>query len=87
MNKEEQHFNRERFKQEAALGIFNLMEEQGMSREALAKAVGRSHAFISKVLSGSHNLTLETLADLYAALGRAVHLRLAQEFGQVVIPD
>lgn len=85
MNKRLRHFNRERLKEEAALGIYALMEDN-MSRADLAKAIGKSRSFVTKILGGSHNFTLETLADIYAALDRSVHLTLGSDLREVRLP-
>lgn len=69
-------YNQERLKEEAALGIYALMERENVSRAELAERIGRSRGFITKVLGGSHNFTLETLADIYFGLGRHPHLAL-----------
>lgn len=85
-DKETLYFNRERVKEEATIGLFNLMEELGVSRADLARRIGRRPSFVSKVLGGSHNLTLETLADLYLALGRAIHFSHSIDLQRVRVP-
>lgn len=54
---------------EALLGV---MEQRGVSRSELAERIGKSKGFVSQVLSGSRNMTLRTLADLFWALGLEV---------------
>jgi transcriptional regulator with XRE-family HTH domain len=54
--------------------ICEVMEEQGISRTELANQLGKSKAFISQLLNGSHNMTLRTLSDVFVALGLAVHV-------------
>ena len=79
-------FNRESVKEEAAYGIYSLMESQGVSRAELARRIGRNRSFVTKVLGGSHNFTLETLADLYFAFGRYVHFTTGQDLTEVNNP-
>ena len=79
-------FNRERVKEEAAFGIYSLMESQGVSRAELARRIGRNRSFITKVLGGSHNLTIGTLGDLYFALGRALHFAMGDDPTEVQTP-
>jgi transcriptional regulator with XRE-family HTH domain len=70
--------------------LYRLMEEQELSQADLAKAVGVSPAFISKVLHGSTNYTLKTMAKLGRALGASLHVRLAvdnEEVVRVVSPE
>ena len=69
-------FNRARVKLEAATGVIELMDSEDVNQADLARRIGKSRSFVSKILSGEQNLTLETLADLYHALGRSVHFTL-----------
>jgi transcriptional regulator with XRE-family HTH domain len=59
---------------EAMEAIAELMQSQGVSRSQLAERLGKSAAFVTKLLSGENNFTLRTLADVYFALGRSVHV-------------
>lgn len=86
LDRKTRYFNRERLKEEAAIGIYNLMKDQGVTRAALARRIGKGRSFMTKVLEGSHNFTLETLADIYAALGRAAHLSLGDDFQEFRVP-
>jgi transcriptional regulator with XRE-family HTH domain len=79
-------FNRDRVKEEAAIGVYELMEHNGISRAELARRIGRSRSYVTKVLSGSHNVTLETLADLYFAMGRALHFAHSSDPTQLQLP-
>jgi transcriptional regulator with XRE-family HTH domain len=81
-NRFETAYAKARLREEAASGIWALMEKQGVSRKALAESTGVSKAFISKVLSGNHNFTLDKVAELYFALGRAVHLTLSADLAE-----
>lgn len=80
------HFNRERLKEEAAMGIYAAMERDATTRAQLAEMLGKSRAFITKILEGDHNFTLETLADVYGALGRAVHFYLGADLHEFRLP-
>ena len=53
------------------------MEEQGMSRAALARALGTSRANITQILNGK-NVTLRTIAAMAHALGMTPELRLTK---------
>jgi transcriptional regulator with XRE-family HTH domain len=55
----------------ATEAIVRLLEEQGVSRQELARRLGKSKGFVSQLLSGERNMTLRTLADLGHALGRS----------------
>lgn len=55
-----------------------------MKRTDLAKAAGVSAAFVSKVLNGSTNYTLKTMAKLGGAVGAVLQVRLIDEYNEVV---
>lgn len=48
------------------------LEEIGWSQKKLAKVLSKSEAEVSKWLSGTHNLTLRSIAKLEAALGKDI---------------
>jgi transcriptional regulator with XRE-family HTH domain len=60
---------RERLWFEAMESITGLMESQGISRTELARRLGVTPAYITKLLRGTHNMTLATLSDVFFVLG------------------
>ena len=56
-----------------------LMDKQGISRAELARRMGTSRAYITKLLDGNANFTLETMTKVAMALGAAVHVHLAPQ--------
>jgi len=52
------------------------LEEQGISRAELARRLGSSKAYVTKVLSADANFTLATMNRLAAAVGGTVHFRI-----------
>ncbi len=48
--------------------VYALLKEKGWSQKDLANALGKTNAEISKWLSGSHNITLRSIAKMEAAL-------------------
>ena len=52
------------------------MERARISKADLAKALGKSRAFVTQVLSSGRNLTLRTWADISTALGCRVVPRM-----------
>ncbi|MEO5372486.1 MAG: helix-turn-helix transcriptional regulator [Magnetococcus sp. DMHC-1] len=52
------------------------MEEKGISKAQLAERLGKSRSFVSQVLNGHRNMTLETLAEISYAL----NLKLKVQF-------
>jgi plasmid maintenance system antidote protein VapI len=54
-----------------------LMEKQGVSRAELARRLGTSRAYVTKLLGGNANFTLETMTKVAMALGAVVHVHVA----------
>lgn len=52
------------------------MEEQGVSRAELARRLGSSKAYVTKVMSADANFTLTTMTRLAMAVGGEVHVRI-----------
>lgn len=53
----------------AQVTIQNAIDEAGISRAELARTMERPRSFISRMLSGNHNLTVKTMARALAACG------------------
>jgi transcriptional regulator with XRE-family HTH domain len=60
---------------EEALGI---MAEQGISKADLARKLGVSKPYVTKLLGGGANLTLESMVRLAEALGCSLSTHLTQ---------
>lgn len=56
-----------------ANSIQKLLSDRGMKRSELAEGMGKSKAFVSQILNGSRNLTINTLAECLAALDLELH--------------
>ncbi len=48
--------------------VYALLRERGWTQKELAKVLGKTESEVSKWLSGTHNLTLRSIAKLEAAL-------------------
>lgn len=59
----------EGLKLEASDAINGALEAQGVSRAELARRLDCTPAFVTKILRGYHNLSLDTLARVGVALG------------------
>ena len=57
-----------RYSQEIALRVMNRMGELGFTQKSLAEKMGCTQQYVSLLLKGSENLTLETIAKLESAL-------------------
>ncbi len=53
---------------EIAEKIYNAMEARGMSQSDLARKLGKNREWVSRVLSGSENLTIESMVRIGLAL-------------------
>lgn len=61
-----------RYSQHIALLMLDKMDMLGMNRKQLAEKMNCSPQYISKVLKGQENLSLETLSKIEMALGVSI---------------
>lgn len=52
--------------------IYEIMEAQGLSQKDLAILLGKTETEVSRWLSGTHNMTMATIAKISEALGTDV---------------
>ena len=60
-------------------GLYDLMQENNISRKELAKRLGTSPAYITKVLRGDINFTIDSMVKLAKAAGGTVQVHIGQE--------
>lgn len=58
-------------------GLHKLMEDNQVSRSDLARRLGVSPAYITKVLRGNVNFTVDSMVRLVRAVGGEVHVQVA----------
>jgi transcriptional regulator with XRE-family HTH domain len=58
-------------------GLHRMMEVNGVSRSELARRLGVSPAYVTKVLRGNVNFTLDSMVRLARAAGGEVSLQVA----------
>ena len=59
--------------------VVDLMEDQNVSRAELARRLGTSRAYITRLLGGNTNFTLMTMVRVALALDSRVRVHLAQK--------
>src|SRR5436190_12093848 len=59
--------------------LCRLMEEKGITRAELARRIGSSRAYITKLLGGNANYTLTTMVKLAMAVGGAIHIHISDQ--------
>lgn len=63
--------------------LVRLMEQRGVSNAALAKKIGSSPAYVTKVLRGDTNFTIETMVRLARALDGQLCVHVGRKEDQV----
>ena len=58
-----------RYSQRIAMMMLDRMEELGLTQKSLAMKMGCSQQYISRVLKGTENLSIETISKIETALG------------------
>jgi len=72
--------------------VGRLMEEQNVSRAELARRLGTSPAYVTKILHWTANLTLSSMSKIALAFGSRVHLSLGPKSAPTgrrvaIVPD
>ncbi len=57
-----------RYSQHIAILMLDRMEELGLTQKSVAERMGCSQQYISRVLKGSENLSIETISKIETAL-------------------
>jgi len=68
---------------ELAFAISRRMKQLGMSKTDLAHTVSTSNAYITKVLRGDSNLTIESLVKFANAVDGDLHIHISPRDAQV----
>lgn len=69
----------EALKLDFALGLIRLMEKKGLNSREFAKALGASPAYVSRVLRGDTNFTIESMVKLLSCVEGELHLRVSEK--------
>lgn len=73
----------EHTKLDFAYALDRMLHQRGMTRTAMADALGSSPAYITKIMRGDANLTIETMAKLALAIGGRVHVHISDADNRV----
>lgn len=61
-----------RYSQHIAMMMLDKMEELGLTQKSLAERMGCSQQYISRVLKGTENLSIETISKIENALNLSI---------------
>lgn len=67
-----------RYSQHIAMKMLDKMDELGMTQKRLSELMGCSQQYVSKILKGQENLSLETLAKIERCLQISILGNLAK---------
>jgi transcriptional regulator with XRE-family HTH domain len=76
-----------RYKLEFTEQLHRLMVQKGETRASLAKKLGKSPAYITKIFRGNVNFTLESMVRLVRALGGGLRIEMESEGVEKAIPE
>ena len=69
-----------RYSQKIAMMMLDKMEEQGLTQKSLAEKMGCSQQYVSKILKGRENLSIETLCKIETALELSLLPQMAEAY-------
>lgn len=75
--KSDRSYQHAKAKIDFASSLWRVMQQRNVSNSELAARIGKSRAWITKVLSGDCNFTIETMVDLADAVGGKISLHIA----------
>lgn len=67
-----------KYSQRIAMSMLDKMEELGLTQKSLAVRMGCSQQYVSKILKGQENLSIETLCKIESALELTLLPELAE---------
>ena len=74
-------------KTDFAVELWRRMEDLGISKGRLAESLGKSAPWVTKVLSGDSNFTIETMIELAEAVDGKLHLHIEPKAQEPVTLD
>jgi len=62
------------FQQDVSQAVINYMSKNNMGFNEFVHKIGKSPTQVSRIIKGEANLTLATVAQLYAVIGHKAHI-------------
>ncbi len=59
--------------------IYDIMKEQGLNNSRLAERLGKSRAWVGKLLVGDHNMTIKTAVTVFHELGHTIDFAICPQ--------
>ena len=81
--KQQEGFWIERIKNKFAISIERLMDYRGLKKKDIAERLGVSRPYVTKILRGDANLTMETIGHLAYALDADVTINLSPKESKI----
>ena len=78
-NAEERAFAREELIYNVTEDVLLAIEDLDISKKELARRLGKSRSFVTQILSGARNMTLNSLSDICFAIDRKPKISLTVE--------
>jgi transcriptional regulator with XRE-family HTH domain len=66
--------------------LFRLMEEQGVNKAELARRIGKTPAYVTKVFRGDTNFTIDSMVKFAHALDGQLSIHVGRKEGQALGP-
>lgn len=63
--------------------LARLMENKGVSKAELARKIGKSPAYVTKLLNGYNNYTIGTMVKIARSIGGSVHIRVTPKEARI----
>lgn len=70
-------YKAERVRLQFVADLLRAMEARDISRADLARKLGKSNAYVTKILRGDANFTVQTMIQLCEAVGTNLHVHMA----------
>jgi transcriptional regulator with XRE-family HTH domain len=76
-------FIAEQIKLDFIIQIYKLMKESNITQKEFAKKLNVSEAYVSKILKGDINFTIDTMVKLTRALNSNLHIKVVPDYKNV----